>query len=91
MQAESGEPVPYDLLIVATGVRPDPSEVPGMGEAWHKNVHGFYTFEDAAALREALKAFTGGRFVVHLTEMPIKCPVAPLEFTFLVRVQCVEA
>jgi sulfide:quinone oxidoreductase len=26
---------------------------------------------------------TSGRLVVHLTEMPIKCPVAPLEFTFL--------
>ena len=26
---------------------------------------------------------TGGRLVVHIAEMPIKCPVAPLEFAFL--------
>ena len=31
----------------------------------------------------ALQHFDHGRLVVHITEMPIKCPVAPLEFTFL--------
>ena len=31
----------------------------------------------------ALRRFDHGRLVVHITEMPIKCPVAPLEFTFL--------
>jgi sulfide:quinone oxidoreductase len=35
------------------------------------------------ALRRQLAAFSGGRLVVHITELPIKCPVAPLEFTFL--------
>jgi sulfide:quinone oxidoreductase len=30
-----------------------------------------------------MQDFNGGRFVVHITDMPIKCPVAPLEFTFL--------
>jgi sulfide:quinone oxidoreductase len=43
----------------------------------------FYTFEGALALREEAKEWAGGRLVVHITEMPIKCPVAPLEFTFL--------
>ena len=46
-------------------------------------MHEFYTLEGAIALRSALENFTGGRLVVHITEMPIKCPVAPLEFTFL--------
>src|SRR6266508_2568567 len=31
----------------------------------------------------ALERFTGGRLVVNLVDMPIKCPVAPLEFAFL--------
>jgi sulfide:quinone oxidoreductase len=35
------------------------------------------------ALRDRLRTFTGGRLVVHVVEMPIKCPVAPLEFAFL--------
>ena len=37
----------------------------------------------AQALATALAKFDGGRVVVHITDMPIKCPVAPLEFTFL--------
>ena len=30
-----------------------------------------------------LKYWEGGKMVVNITEMPIKCPVAPLEFVFL--------
>ncbi len=30
-----------------------------------------------------LETWPGGKLVVHITEMPIKCPVAPLEFAFL--------
>jgi sulfide:quinone oxidoreductase len=54
-----------------------------LGPKWRVNVHDFYTLDGARALREKLKTFTGGRVVVHINEMPIKCPVAPLEFTFL--------
>jgi sulfide:quinone oxidoreductase len=76
--------VPYDVLIIATGVHPAPEQVEGMVNGdWRKNVHEFYTFEGAKALTERLKSWQGGRLVVHICEMPIKCPVAPLEFTFL--------
>ena len=51
--------------------------------AWYKSVFDFYTLAGSIALRDALKDFNGGRLVVHIAEMPIKCPVAPLEFTFL--------
>jgi sulfide:quinone oxidoreductase len=34
-------------------------------------------------LRKALKDFDGGRLVVNLIDLPVKCPVAPLEFAFL--------
>ena len=80
-----GESLPYDYLIIATGTSPRPDQTPGMDdpEVWRKSVHEFYTFEGAMALREKLEAWEGGRLVVHITEMPIKCPVAPLEFTFL--------
>ena len=50
---------------------------------WGKTVHEFYTFEGAKRLAEVLEDWPGGRLVVHVTEMPIKCPVAPLEFAFL--------
>jgi sulfide:quinone oxidoreductase len=52
-------------------------------EVWRKSIFDFYTLAGATALRDALAAFTGGRLVVHFAEMPIKCPVAPLEFVFL--------
>ena len=48
-----------------------------------KTVHEFYTLEGAVALRQALSQWEGGRLVVHIVELPIKCPVAPLEFCFL--------
>src|SRR5450756_738296 len=50
---------------------------------WRRSIFDFYTFEGSKALGEALKTFDHGRLVVHITDMPIKCPVAPLEFTFL--------
>jgi len=74
----------YDILIIATGSKIVPDEVDGLkGEGWFKNVFDFYTFEGASALRDKLENWKGGKFVVHLAEMPIKCPVAPLEFCFL--------
>ena len=79
-----GRTLSYDLLIIATGSRIVPDEVEGMaGPGWHERVFDFYTPEGALALGHALQRFDGGRLVVHLTDMPIKCPVAPLEFAFL--------
>ncbi len=81
---EGGRELPYDQLVIATGTSPRPDQTPGMdGPELHKSVGEFYTYEGAVALRDALKKFTGGRLVMHITEMPFKCPVAPLEFTFL--------
>ncbi|MFN7118460.1 MAG: NAD(P)/FAD-dependent oxidoreductase [Saprospiraceae bacterium] len=81
---ENGAVLFYDILIVATGTRPAPEEVPGMkGEGWYKDVFDFYTFEGAKALHDKLATWEGGKLVVHITELPIKCPVAPLEFAFL--------
>ena len=74
----------YDVLIVATGSRIRPEETPGLtGPGWRKTAFDFYTLEGATALRAALDAFDGGRLVIDVAEMPIKCPVAPLEFCFL--------
>ncbi len=79
-----GVELPYDVLIIATGTTPVPGQVEGMVDGdWRRRVHEFYTFEGAQALREALRDWRGGRLVVHVSEMPIKCPVAPLEFAFL--------
>jgi sulfide:quinone oxidoreductase len=81
---DDGEALPYDVLLVATGTAPRPDETPGMtGSEWRRSVHEFFTLEGSTALRDALRDWKGGRLVVHVVEMPIKCPVAPLEFAFL--------
>ena len=79
-----GETITYDYLIIATGSRILPEATPGLtGDGWRKTAFDFYTVEGAEALRAALDRFTGGRLVLNVAEMPIKCPVAPLEFLFL--------
>jgi sulfide:quinone oxidoreductase len=80
---EGGQELPYDYLIIATGTTPRPDQTPGMEDGLRDNVHEFYTFEGTTALGEKLKTWEGGKMVVQICEMPIKCPVAPLEFTFL--------
>ncbi|MGI9612296.1 MAG: type III sulfide quinone reductase, selenoprotein subtype [Acidimicrobiales bacterium] len=79
-----GTELPYDQLIIATGTHPRRDETDGLdSDEYGKTIHDFYTLEGATALHDALATFTGGRLVVSIVEMPIKCPVAPLEFTFL--------
>jgi sulfide:quinone oxidoreductase len=80
-----GRSLPYEYLVVATGVTPRPDQTPGMidGGQWRRSIFDFYTYDGALALAKALDSFDGGRLVVHITDMPIKCPVAPLEFVFL--------
>jgi sulfide:quinone oxidoreductase len=79
-----GDVLPYDVLVVASGVRLQPEETEGLtGPGWNERAFTFYTPDGAERLRVALEGFDGGRLVVNLVDMPIKCPVAPLEFAFL--------
>jgi sulfide:quinone oxidoreductase len=79
-----GRALPYDQLVIASGTAPRPEETPGMdGAEWRRSIFDFYTLDGATALGAKLATWPGGRLVIHITEMPIKCPVAPLEFAFL--------
>ena len=79
-----GTTLTYDYLVIATGTSPRPDQTPGMdGDEWHKSIFDFFTLEGSIALRDKLATWQGGKLVIHITEMPIKCPVAPLEFSFL--------
>ncbi len=81
---ENGSVLGYDVLVVATGAVLVPEETDGLaGPGWMDKVFTFYSPEGAAALEAALANFDGGRLVVNVVDMPIKCPVAPLEFCFL--------
>lgn len=81
---ENGLELGYDVLVVATGASLAFDEVEGLtGPGWNERVFTFYDLAGATALEGALASFEGGRLVVNIVDMPIKCPVAPLEFCFL--------
>lgn len=81
---KSGKELSYDILVIATGTKPVPSETEGLdGPLWYKDIFDFYTFEGATLLAKKLQNWKGGKMVINLAETTIKCPVAPLEFAFL--------
>ena len=81
---DGGTVLSYDWLIIATGTRTVPEETPGLKDKlWHKKIFDFYTIDGAVALFEFFRNWEGGRLVLAISEMPVKCPVAPLEFVFL--------
>ena len=75
---ESGKEFPYDYCVIATGSEIKPENIPGMAEG----AHWFYDLDGARKLRDALDKFEGGKIVVNVNA-PHKCPVAPLEITFM--------
>lgn len=80
----NGKVLNYDYLIIATGSEIHPEETEGMvNGAWRENIFDFYSIEGTTALSNYLKYWKGGKMVINIVEMPIKCPVAPLEFAFL--------
>ncbi len=79
-----GKVIRYDCLIVATGADIHPEQTEGLlDEEWGRSKFDFYTPKGADRLGQFLKGWQGGKLVVSIAEMPIKCPVAPLEFLFL--------
>ncbi|MBT3361602.1 MAG: NAD(P)/FAD-dependent oxidoreductase [Rhodospirillales bacterium] len=75
---DSGKTHSYDYLVIATGSQIKPQNVPGLAEG----AHWFYDLEGARRMREGLEAFEGGKIVINVNA-PHKCPVAPLEITFM--------
>jgi len=69
------EKLNYDYLVVATGARLVPEQIPG----FNGNVHHFYTLDAALKLWDALGRFRGGKVVVSVGSVPSKCPAAPVE------------
>ena len=81
---EGGKELQYDFLIIATGTQTRPEETPGLKDKlWNKNIFDFYTVEGAVALQKHFKDWEGGKLVMAISELPFKCPVAPIEFVCL--------
>lgn len=76
-----GSDLAYGTLVIATGARVVPEAVDGFAEG----AHHFHSEEAALRLKGALDAFTGGKLVIGVADIPYKCPPAPLEFAFKVE------
>lgn len=80
VELAGGGEVPYDYLVIATGSRLVPEQIPGLIEG---SEH-FYDLEGALRLREELRRFQGGRIGIGIAGIPYKCPPAPVEFTMMI-------
>ena len=80
VQLERGGSLDYDYLVIATGSRLVPEQVPGLVEGSFE----FYSLAGAERLSQELHRFKGGRLKVGVAGIPYKCPPAPVEFTFMV-------
>ncbi|MDH3607833.1 MAG: NAD(P)/FAD-dependent oxidoreductase [Gammaproteobacteria bacterium] len=75
---ESGKQYDYDVIVISTGSRAHAEGTPGLNE----NAAQFYTESDAVKMFKTLQNFEGGKVVVAVG-VPHKCPMAPLEITFM--------
>lgn len=84
VKLRDGREIAYDILIIATGTTIHPEETEGMLEnGWREDIFDIYTADGSEALAGKLSGFKSGKVAIHVVEMPIKCPVAPLEVAFM--------
>ena len=81
VQFAGGGSLEWDYLVIATGARLVPEQIPGLSEGSFE----FYSLPGAERLAQELRRFRGGRVKVGVAGIPYKCPPAPVEFTFMVE------
>lgn len=91
-----GQRIPYDFLVVATGVHLDFAQIEGMdvGAIGSNGLASVYPSPQAAqATWAAMQAFTakGGNAVMTLPATPLKCAGAPLKMSFMLRDRLLKA
>lgn len=77
VRTKSGKIHQYDILVIATGSRIVPEQVPGLTEG----AETFYTEASAVKMFKRLREFQGGKVAV-VVGVPHKCPIAPVEVMF---------
>lgn len=81
---DGGERLRYDVCVIASGAGPAPQVTEGLLDpAGRHSIYDFYSLDGATALAGQLAAWGGGHLVIDVLDVPIKGPLAPLEFAFL--------
>ncbi|MEK9941485.1 MAG: FAD/NAD(P)-binding oxidoreductase, partial [Gammaproteobacteria bacterium] len=80
VRTRSGAVHDYDLMVIATGCEAVYDEIPGLKEASETP----YTREGAVQMFKRLRDFEGGKVAV-VVGVPHKCPIAPIEITFMLH------
>lgn len=80
VKTKSGKVYAYDMIVIATGSRSLPESIPGLAE----NSVNCYTEANAIEMWRQLKAFQGGTVTIAVG-VPHKCPMIPLEVTFVLH------
>ena len=80
VRTKSGSIHSYDMLVIATGCEPAYDEIPGLLEASETP----YTRDGAVEMFKKLRDFKGGKVAVTVG-VPHKCPIAPIEITFMLH------
>lgn len=77
VRTKNGKIYEYDVLVIATGSRIVPEEIPGLVEGSET----FYTEAGAVKMFKRLHEFRSGKVAI-VVGVPHKCPIAPVEVTF---------
>lgn len=82
----TGGTLTYDFLVVAPGVVPRWTKIPGLVESVGKPGSGVtsnYSYETVAATWEAIRSFPGGTALFTEPITPVKCGGAPQKIMYL--------
>jgi sulfide:quinone oxidoreductase len=77
VKTKSGKVYMYDVMVIATGSRIVPEQIPGLAEG----AETFYSEAGAVKMFKRLREFQGGKIAV-VVGVPHKCPIAPVEVIF---------
>lgn len=77
--------IPYDFLVLSTGLEYMEEALPGYAAAREQFPVGFRAFEQAAVQRQAASFIEqGGHYLITVPKPPYRCPPAPYERACLI-------
>lgn len=80
-----GERLPYDEVVLATGILTDPGQIPGLAEVNAEIGDYHSTTDQAQKLWRQLDGFRGGTIALGQASPVCKCPPSPLEGVLLIE------